>query len=167
MKNCSGWGLIHTRTGTDCACCTLYLRWCNVDDHGRTDVEGLYAIGEVSYPAYTALTAWPRIHCWSVWSMLVGGGRYHQTYALCPRHQYVPPWDESRVENPDERVVIQHTGTSYVCLCGITLALCAQRRPGTRPAADNHAPTRNRRILPHFRVSNNLLELRNLVQVAE
>ncbi|XPE69429.1 hypothetical protein ACNKHP_06305 [Shigella boydii] len=39
--------------------------------------------------------------------------------------------------------------------------------PGTRPAADNHAPTRNRRILCHFRVSNDLLELRNLVQVAE
>lgn len=40
-----------------------------VDDHGRTDVEGLYAIGEVSYLKHTALTAWPRIHCWSVWSM--------------------------------------------------------------------------------------------------
>ncbi|XPE42565.1 hypothetical protein ACNKHV_16340 [Shigella flexneri] len=39
--------------------------------------------------------------------------------------------------------------------------------PGTRPAADNHAPTRNRRNYGHFRVSNDLLELRNLVQVAE
>ncbi len=137
-----------------------------VDDHGRTDVEGLYAIGEVTTRDYTARTAWPRIHCWSVWLWLVGGRRYYQAYALCPRRHTLPPWDESRVEDPDERVVIRITGTSYVCLCGITLALCAQEAPGTRPAADNHAPTRNRRIYAHFRVSNNLLELRNLVQVA-
>ncbi len=46
---------------------------------------------------------------------------------------------------------------------------CAHNEaPGTRPAADNHAPTRNGpEYYAHFRVSNNLLELRNLVQVAE
>ncbi len=95
------------------------------------------------------------------------GRRYHQTYALCPRRQYVTTVDESRVENPDERVVIQHNWHGYACLCGITSALCAQRSALNRPAADNHAPTRNRRILRPFPVSNNLLELRNLVQVAE
>ena len=38
-----------------CAGGTLYLRRrVMVDDHGRTDVDGLYAIGEVSYRDYGA-----------------------------------------------------------------------------------------------------------------
>jgi L-aspartate oxidase len=80
----------------------------------------------------------------------------------------LPAWDESRVENPDEQVVIQHNWHElrlfmwdYVGIVRTTKRLERALRRITllQQELDEY--------YSRFRVSNNLLELRNLVQVAE
>ncbi|GAB7197550.1 hypothetical protein OS31_00560 [Dickeya oryzae] len=80
----------------------------------------------------------------------------------------LPRWDESQVENSDERVVIQHNWHElrlfmwdYVGIVRTTKRLERALRRITllqQEISEYYA---------HFRLSNNLLELRNLVQVAE
>lgn len=78
------------------------------------------------------------------------------------------PPDESRVENADERVVIQHNWHElrllmwdYVGIVRTTKRLerALRRITMLQQEIDEY--------YANFRVSNNLLELRNLVQVAE
>ena len=80
-----------------------------VDDHGRTDVDGLYAIGEVSY---TGLHGANRMASNSLLECLVYGWSAAEDIAkrmpYARETERLPAWDESRVENPDELVVIQH-----------------------------------------------------------
>ncbi|WP_112923349.1 L-aspartate oxidase [Escherichia coli] len=140
-----------------------------VDDHGRTDVEGLYAIGEVSY---TGLHGANRMASNSLLECLVYG--WSAAEDITRRMPYahgvstLPPCDESRVENPDERVVIQHNWHElrlfmwdYVGIVRTTKRLerALRRITMLQQEIDEY--------YAHFRVSNNLLELRNLVQVAE
>ena len=140
-----------------------------VDDHGRTDVEGLYAIGEVSY---TGLHGANRMASNSLLECLVYG--WSAAEDITRRMPYahgvstLKPWDESRVENPDERVVIQHNWHElrlfmwdYVGIVRTTKRLerALRRITMLQQEIDEY--------YAHFRVSNNLLELRNLAQVAE
>ncbi|HFK5654019.1 TPA: L-aspartate oxidase [Enterobacter cloacae] len=140
-----------------------------VDDHGRTDVDGLYAIGEVSY---TGLHGANRMASNSLLECLVYGWSAavditkRMPYALQAEH--LPAWDESRVENPDELVVIQHNWHElrlfmwdYVGIVRTTKRLerALRRITMLQQEIDEY--------YANFRVSNNLLELRNLVQVAE
>lgn len=140
-----------------------------VDDHGRTDVEGLYAIGEVSY---TGLHGANRMASNSLLECLVYGWSAAEdiTRRMPDAHgvSTLPPWDESRVENPDKRVVIQHNWHElrlfmwdYVGIVRTTKRLerALRRITMLQQEIDEY--------YAHFRVSNNLLELRNLVQVAE
>lgn len=140
-----------------------------VDDHGRTDVEGLYAIGEVSY---TGLHGANRMASNSLLECLVYGWSAAEDITRCMPYAHgvstLPPWDESRVENPDERVVIQHNWHElrlfmwdYVGIVRTTKRLerALRRITMLQQEIDEY--------YAHFHVSNNLLELRNLVQVAE
>ncbi|MDT8892362.1 L-aspartate oxidase [Enterobacter cloacae] len=140
-----------------------------VDDHGRTDVDGLYAIGEVSY---TGLHGANRMASNSLLECLVYGWSAavditkRMPYARQAEHLLA--WDESRVENPDELVVIQHNWHElrlfmwdYVGIVRTTKRLerALRRITMLQQEIDEY--------YANFRVSNNLLELRNLVQVAE
>lgn len=140
-----------------------------VDDAGRTDVDGLYAIGEVSY---TGLHGANRMASNSLLECLVYG--WSAAEDIARRMPYVrditalPAWDESRVDNADERVVIQHNWHElrllmwdYVGIVRTTKRLerALRRIQMLQQEIDDY--------YAHFRVSNNLLELRNLVQVAE
>lgn len=140
-----------------------------VDDHGRTDVDGLYAIGEVSY---TGLHGANRMASNSLLECLVyGWSAAEDIIRRLPDAQQVdwlPAWDESRVDNPDERVVIQHNWHElrllmwdYVGIVRTTKRLerALRRITMLQQEIDEY--------YANFRVSNNLLELRNLVQVAE
>ena len=140
-----------------------------VDDHGCTDVDGLYAIGEVSY---TGLHGANRMASNSLLECLVYGWSAAEDitkrmpYARPTTH--LPAWDESRVENPDELVVIQHNWHELRLLMWDYIGIVRTTKRLERAL---------RRIMmlqqeideyyANFRVSNNLLELRNLVQVAE
>lgn len=140
-----------------------------VDRHGRTDVDGLYAIGEVSY---TGLHGANRMASNSLLECLVYGWSasedIHQRLPATEAVQSLPAWDESRVDDSDERVVIQHNWHElrlfmwdYVGIVRTTKRLERALRRITllQQEIDEY--------YAHFRLSNNLLELRNLAQVAE
>ncbi|SFN11124.1 L-aspartate oxidase [Izhakiella capsodis] len=140
-----------------------------VDNQGQTDVAGLYAIGEVSY---TGLHGANRLASNSLLECLVYGWSASQALISTLPHlsapARLPPWDESRVDDSDERVIIQHNWHElrlfmwdYVGIVRSTKRLeRAQRRIQLLQAeiAEYYA---------NFRISNNLLELRNLAEVAE
>jgi len=140
-----------------------------VDDTGRTDVDGLYAIGEVSY---TGLHGANRMASNSLLECLVYGWSAAEDIigrlAAVPETATLPAWDESQVEDPDERVIIQHNWHELRLLMwdyvGIVrtskrLERALRRIQMLQQEIDEY--------YANFRVSNNLLELRNLVQVAE
>ncbi|WP_312457290.1 L-aspartate oxidase [Pseudescherichia sp.] len=140
-----------------------------VDDAGRTDVDGLYAIGEVSY---TGLHGANRMASNSLLECLVYGWSAAEDIAgrlpAVPETAMLPDWDESQVEDPDERVIIQHNWHELRLLMwdyvGIVrtskrLERALRRIQMLQQEIDEY--------YANFRVSNNLLELRNLVQVAE
>jgi L-aspartate oxidase len=140
-----------------------------VDQHGRTDLEGLYAIGEVSY---TGLHGANRLASNSLLECLVYG--WSAAEDLIKRlptiklAKQLPPWDESRVSNSDEEVVLQHNWHElrlfmwdYVGIVRTTKRLerALHRINLLQREIDEY--------YSNFRISNNLLEVRNLVQVAE
>ncbi|WP_448211948.1 L-aspartate oxidase [Colwellia sp. MEBiC06753] len=140
-----------------------------IDKRGRTDVENLYAIGEV---AYTGLHGANRMASNSLLECLVFARAAAQdiTETLTTNKKYIklPTWDESRVTDSDEEVVIQHNWHElrlfmwdYVGIVRTTKRLerALHRVELLQREIDDY--------YRHFRVSNNLLELRNLVQVAE
>jgi len=140
-----------------------------VDQHGRTDLDSLYAIGEVSY---TGLHGANRLASNSLLECVVYGWSAAEDIIKRLPHaklaKNIPQWDESRVDNSDEQVVIQHNWHElrlfmwdYVGIVRTTKRLeRALRRIMTlQQEIDEY--------YANFRISNNLLELRNLVLVAE
>ncbi|TVR63453.1 MAG: L-aspartate oxidase [Candidatus Competibacteraceae bacterium] len=136
---------------------------------GRTDLEGLYAIGEV---AFTGLHGANRMASNSLLECLVFAaaasadlrGRLRQI----PEPSPLPPWDESRVTDSDEEVVVTHNWLElrrfmwdYVGIVRTDKRLQrAQHRVDLllREIAEYYG---------HFRVSADLIELRNLALVAD
>ena len=140
-----------------------------VDTEGKTDLEGLYAIGEVSY---TGLHGANRMASNSLLECVVyacsAAKSIQEKISAVDYPPALPQWDESQVTCSDEEVVIQHNWHElrlfmwdYVGIVRTTKRLeRAQRRIALlKQEIDEY--------YSQFRVSNNLLELRNLVQVAE
>jgi L-aspartate oxidase len=140
-----------------------------INKKGRTDIENLYAIGEV---AYTGLHGANRMASNSLLECLVFARAAALDIEQNIDHQQVvkslPAWDESRVIDSDEEVVIQHNWHElrlfmwdYVGIVRTTKRLerALHRVELLQKEMDDY--------YQNFRVSNNLLELRNLVQVAE
>ncbi|MGR5149139.1 L-aspartate oxidase [Photobacterium alginatilyticum] len=140
-----------------------------VDKEGRTDLDGLYAIGEVSY---TGLHGANRMASNSLLECVVyawaAAESITQELEHVSRPASLPSWDESQVNCSDEEVVIQHNWHElrlfmwdYVGIVRTTKRLeRAMRRIQLLNEEVNE-------YYSNFRVSNNLLELRNLLQVAE
>ena len=142
-----------------------------IDHHGQTDIDGLYAIGEVTY---TGLHGANRLASNSLLECIVYAHASAKdiTHRISSHKQRkfpnIPDWDESKVENSDEQVVIQHNWHElrlfmwdYV---GIVRTDKRLQRALSRVELLQHEITE---YYSNFKVSNNLLELRNLVQVAE
>jgi len=139
------------------------------DHHARTDLPGLYAVGEV---AYTGLHGANRMASNSLLECLVFGEtaaadivRNLDGVPLLPE---LPPWDESRVTDSDEEVVVAHNWDElrhfmwdYV---GIVRSNKRLERARRRVALLRQEI---REYYSNFRVSSDLLELRNLVDVAD
>ncbi|GAB5381739.1 MAG: L-aspartate oxidase [Aliiglaciecola sp.] len=139
------------------------------DFNGKTDLENLYAIGEV---AYTGLHGANRMASNSLLECVVfaqaAAAHILQNSDRPEFHQDIPAWDESQVSDSDEEVVIQHNWHElrlfmwdYVGIVRTTKRLERAMRRIELLQQEIHDYYAN------FRVSNNLLELRNLVTVAE
>ena len=137
------------------------------DMAGRTDIPGLYAVGET---AYTGLHGANRLASNSLLECLVVGRACAQQIAAAPPLEapLLPPWDESRVTNADEEVVIAHNWDelrrfmwNYVGIVRTTKRLERAKHRITLLKEEIDEYYRN------FRVTSDLLELRNLVEVAE
>ncbi len=133
---------------------------------GSTDVPGLYAVGEV---ACTGLHGANRLASNSLLECLVVGRACALEIAAMPRKDIpaLPAWDESRVTNADEEVVIAHNWDelrrfmwNYV---GIVRTNKRLERAQHRIALLKEEIDEYYR---NFRITHDLLELRNLVDVA-
>lgn len=137
------------------------------DLNGRCDLPGLYAVGETSY---TGLHGANRLASNSLLECVVLG-RTCAADVLAearPDPAALPDWDESQVENADEQVVIAHNWDelrllmwNYVGIVRTTKRLerALHRIALLRGEIDDY--------YANFRVSRDLLELRNLVDCAE
>lgn len=136
------------------------------DTTGRTDLPGLYAVGET---AYTGLHGANRLASNSLLECLVVGkaAAMHIAAQDIVPVPYLPDWDESRVSDADEEVVIAHNWDelrrfmwNYVGIVRTTKRLerAKHRIRLLKEEIDEY--------YANFRISNNLLELRNLVEVA-
>jgi L-aspartate oxidase len=133
---------------------------------GRTDIPGLYAVGET---ACTGLHGANRLASNSLLECLVIGRACAHQIAAAPTTEIpaLPGWDESRVTNADEEVVISHNWDelrrfmwNYVGIVRTTKRLerAMHRIKMLKEEIDEY--------YTHFRVTIDLLELRNLVEVA-
>ncbi|WP_106640453.1 L-aspartate oxidase [Allosphingosinicella vermicomposti] len=139
-----------------------------VDLDGRTDLTGLYAAGEVTQ---SGLHGANRLASNSVLECLVFGtaaaAHINRNWSDLPPPPAIRPWDESRVTDSDEEVVVHHNWKEirrfmwdYVGIVRTTKRLerAAHRVALLRQeTADYYG---------HFRVTSDLIELRNLVEVA-
>lgn len=136
------------------------------DMDGKTDLPGLYAVGET---AYTGLHGANRLASNSLLECLVLGraaAEHIKQQAPLPSPA-LPAWDESQVTDADEEVVIAHNWDelrrfmwNYVSIVRTNKRLeRAQHRIHLlRGEIDEY--------YAHFRITRDLLELRNLVEVA-
>jgi L-aspartate oxidase len=139
------------------------------DLHGQTDLTALYAIGEV---AYTGLHGANRMASNSLLECIVfAQAAARHILAQLPFANTPPPipaWDESRVSNSDEEVVITHNWHELRLFMWDYVGIVRTNKRLER--ALHRVELLQQEIqdyYSHFRVSHNLLELRNLVQVAE
>jgi L-aspartate oxidase len=139
------------------------------DERARTDINGLYVVGEAGF---TGLHGANRMASNSLLECLVYGRAAADDIAR--REREIPPvpeapgWDESQVRDSDEDVVISHNWDElrhfmwdYVGIVRTTKRL--QR-------AKHRVDLLSREIgefYNNYRVSNDLLELRNLVTVSD
>ncbi len=137
------------------------------DLQGRTDLAGLYAVGETTY---TGLHGANRLASNSLLECVVLGRTCaeHMLAHPGPSLPRLPDWDESQVENADEQVVISHNWDelrllmwNYVGIVRTTKRLerALHRIKLLRSEIDDY--------YANFRVNRDLLELRNLVDCAE
>ncbi|WP_374587696.1 L-aspartate oxidase [Ideonella dechloratans] len=134
---------------------------------GRSDLPGLYAVGEATY---TGLHGANRLASNSLLECVVLGHSCVDAIlqAPVPQPPKLPAWDESLVENADEQVVIAHNWDelrllmwNYVGIVRTTRRLerALHRIKLLKDEIDDY--------YANFRVNRDLLELRNLVVCAE
>jgi len=140
-----------------------------VDRWGRTDLYGLYAIGEV---ASTGLHGANRMASNSLLECLVfaksASDHVNDTIAASATFVAIPEWDESRVTDSDEEVVVSHNWDElrrfmwdYVGIVRSTKRL--QRAKHRIDLLQSEIAE----YYGNFRVTGDLIELRNLVVSAD
>lgn len=136
------------------------------DMNGSTDIAGLYAVGE---SAYTGLHGANRLASNSLLECVVLGRAAALEIDRAPRtiRPSLPQWDESRVTDADEEVVISHNWDelrrlmwNYVGIVRTTKRLERAQHRISLLKKEIHEYYAN------FRITSDLLELRNLVEVA-
>ncbi len=141
-----------------------------VDKHGQTDIDCLYAIGETTF---TGLHGANRMASNSLLECVVyGQAAAEELIKRCSKSSNskaydIPDWDESRVTDSDERVVINHNWDEIRRFMWDYVGIVRTSKRLQR------ARTRIEMLLSeideyysNFRVTSDLIELRNLAEVA-
>ena len=140
------------------------------DLDAATELHGLFAVGECTC---TGLHGANRLASNSLLECLVFAEAAHKRIlrdledgqAALPQ---IPPWDESRVTDPDEQVVVSHNWDELRRFMWDYVGIV---RTNKRLARARHRVDLLRgeitEFYSHFRVTNDLIELRNLVLIAE
>jgi L-aspartate oxidase len=133
----------------------------------RTDVPNLYAVGET---AGTGLHGANRLASNSLLECLVFGEAAAKSILARP-HGTTPPlpaWDESRVTDADEEVVINHNWAELRQAMWDYVGIVRTNKRLQRAQHRIRLLAREiEEFYSNFRVSNNLIELRNLVATAD
>jgi len=137
------------------------------DLKGRTDVEGLYAVGEV---ACTGLHGANRLASNSLLEcMVIGKAAAADILASKPvKLPGMPDWDDSQVTDTDEEVVISHNWDELRRAMWDYVGIVRTNKRLER--ALNRIKLLSEEIneyYSNFHITNDLIELRNLVQTAE
>jgi L-aspartate oxidase len=140
------------------------------DIRARTDLPGLYAIGEC---AFTGLHGANRLASNSlleclVFSSCAAQDIRDQMRTAEPARGPLPPWDESRVTDADEQVVVSHNWDELRSFMWDYVGIVRTTKRLER--ALHRVEMLKEEIKEYygnFRVTNDLIELRNLVLVAE
>lgn len=139
------------------------------DHHAKTDLNNLYAIGEV---AYTGLHGANRMASNSLLECIVyaHSAAEHISTRLnkISSEEIIQAWDESQVSNSDEEVIIQHNWHELRLFMWDYVGIVRTNKRLER--ARHRIELLKQEVndyYSNFKVSNNLLELRNLLTVAE
>ena len=140
------------------------------DTAGRTDLKGLYAIGET---AFTGLHGANRLASNSLLECVVYGSTAAKSIAqeleeTTFEELEVPPWDESKVVDSDEDVVISHNWDELRRFMWDYVGIVRTNKRLER--AQHRVDLLQREIQDYYknyRVSKYLIELRNLSLVSE
>ena len=140
-----------------------------VDHRGRTDVNQLYAVGEASF---TGLHGANRMASNSLTECIVYGqaaaNDINRKSADIPPPPEAPLWDESQVTDSDEDVVISHNWDELRRFMWDYVGIVRTNKRLQR--AKHRVDLLHQEILDYYSnysVTNDLLELRNLVTVAD
>ncbi|PKO44497.1 MAG: L-aspartate oxidase [Betaproteobacteria bacterium HGW-Betaproteobacteria-22] len=137
------------------------------DDKGHTDINNLYAIGET---ACTGLHGANRLASNSLLECLVFGQAAAEDILSQPVSQVptLPYWDESRVTDADEEVLITHTWDELRRFMWNYVGIVRTDKRLSRAMHRIHMLRDEvHEFYSNFKISNDLIELRNLLQVAE
>lgn len=140
-----------------------------VNQFGQTDLLNLYAIGESSF---TGLHGANRMASNSLLECLVYGRsaalKIIETIDSIKSPEYQPEWDESRVTDSDEDVIISHNWDELRRFMWDYVGIV---RTGKRLERANHRikllQNEISEYYSNYKVSNDLIELRNLAVVAQ
>jgi L-aspartate oxidase len=140
-----------------------------IDQQGQTDLKQLYAIGEVTY---TGLHGANRMASNSLLECVVyGWSAANDILEKLPEAEMpgtLPQWDESLVSNSDEEVIIQHNWHELRLFMWDYMGIVrTDKRLERAMRRIQLLQQETHEYYSNFRVSNNLLEMRNLLQVAE
>jgi len=132
----------------------------------RTDLHGLYAIGETTF---TGLHGANRLASNSLLECVVFAASAAQDILATPVEPlpHLPPWDESRVRDTDEGIVISHNWAELRRFMWDYVGIVRTNKRLER--AMHRIRLLEKEIHEYysaFRVSNDLIELRNLVLTA-
>ena len=169
-KRCLDFGIDITRQAIPVVPAAHYTCGGVMTDHrSLTDISGLYAVGEV---AYTGLHGANRMASNSLLECLVfaklAADDIHEKMSRTPSAPALPPWDESRVADSDEEVVVAHNWDELRRFMWDYVGIVRSNKRLQR--AKRRVDLLRQEILEYygnFRVTNDLLELRNLVDVAD
>ena len=135
---------------------------------GQTDLGHLYAIGET---AYTGLHGANRLASNSLLECLVFGEAVakHILQSKVDSTSFeLPHWDESRVTDADEEILITHTWNELRRFMWNYVGIVRTNKRLSRALHRIHMLRDEvHEFYTNFKVSHNLIELRNLLQVAE